>query len=108
MTIAEARQFFNDLICERLAQIPPVSNTQPPSDILNVDDALSFLASQGCYLTRGSLYNATAGGKIPCRRIGKKLSFSRVELTVWVESKVRQSARQFDAALTIAASARRK
>lgn len=108
LTIGEARQFFDGLISSRLTQVVKLNTTPPTSEVLDLDGAVAYLYDLGYFITKNALYNFTTTGRIPCRRMGRRLVFNRTELTLWVESKVKQSPRQSDAALLVAKSATRK
>ncbi|MCK3682802.1 helix-turn-helix domain-containing protein [Maribellus sp. YY47] len=65
----------------------PALVVEPP-DRMTVDQAIKFLTENGVPLGKGMLYNLTAGGKIPCSRLGKRLVFSRKNLMSWIESQI--------------------
>lgn len=35
-------------------------------------------------LSRNSVYDAAGRGEIPCRRVGRRLLFSRMALVIWL------------------------
>lgn len=105
LTIGQARQMIDGLIAERLK---PLSKPEAPKpDIMGIDEALQFLSENGCFISKNAVYNLTATGRIPCRKFGKRLNFSRKELSAWVDSNTTRKD-SGDEALTIAESARRK
>jgi len=105
LTIGQARQMINGLILERLK---PLSKPEAPKhDIMGINDALIFLSENGYFISKNAIYNLTGTGRIPCRKFGKRLNFSRKELAAWVESNTTR--RNSDStALTIAESANKK
>lgn len=113
LTLGQARDFFNGLISEKFQSFTTQSHTPPStaSDIMRADDALAYLHELGYFISKNALYNFTSAGRIPCRRIGKCLNFSRKELATWVAGNAIQKKAVADAAsesLAIAQSARRK
>jgi len=111
MTIGDARQFIGALISEKLKTINTSAPITTPSDIMNADNALAYLHELGYFISKNSLYNLTHLGKVPCQRIGKRLSFSRQALATWVADNAIQKKAAADAAtasLALAQSARRK
>lgn len=59
-------------------QTPNVMQTEP--DLLNVNEAATFLN-----LAKPTIYGLVCQSKIPCMKKGKKLYFSRQELTDWLK-----------------------
>ncbi len=56
--------------------------TPAQSDLLGIEEA--------CQITgwrKPTIYKKSFLGEIPCSRMGKRLVFSRKELTVWLQSK---------------------
>ena len=105
LTIGQARQMIDGLISERLKPLPELEVPKP--DIMGINDALDFLSENGCFISKGAVYNLTASGRIPCRKLGKRLNFSRKELSAWIESNT--TYRNSDGeALILAESARKK
>lgn len=49
------------------------------SDVMTAAEVGEFLR-----LSRNSVYEAAARGEIPCRRVGRRLVFSRTALVVWL------------------------
>lgn len=65
---------------ETKPEIPQVS------DNLNVEDALIFLRDNGYPTSKAKLYKLTSTDRIPYKKYGIKLVFSRKELLQWAES----------------------
>ena len=81
----------------------------PKSDVMNIDDAIVFLKENGLPITKKSLYNKTFYGTIPFRHEGKRLAFSRKELSQWIDSRTTSPGdSKANAALTLTESARKK
>jgi excisionase family DNA binding protein len=57
----------------------PAAQNSPFDDILCADDVAAWLK-----VDRKTVYNAAARGKIPHRRLGKRLLFSRAALVSWL------------------------
>lgn len=108
MTIGQAKEMIGNLISAELGRISvPKAPKQP--DIMNINDALLFLKENGKPMTRKSLYSKTFHKTIPFMRIGRTLAFSRKQLIDYIESNtVIPNSSKADAALTLAASARKK
>lgn len=49
------------------------------TDFMNLKEAAQFLR-----VSTSVIYQLNARKKIPCRKIGRKIIFSRSELTAWV------------------------
>lgn len=107
LTLGQARQFFDGLISEQLERLTPQQSERPRHDIMNIGDAIEHLSELGYFLKKGTLYNLVANDAVPYRKVGKRLVFSRSQLTEWVGSKAGECP-QADASLIIARSARRK
>ena len=58
--------------------VPP-STTAP--DVMTTSEVATFLR-----LDRKTVYLAAARGEIPCRRIGRRILFSRRALVAWLEA----------------------
>ncbi len=57
------------------------------NDALTKDQALQFLTANGYPLSSSTFYQKTATNEIPCRRIGKRLLFSRQQLQLFINEK---------------------
>lgn len=53
-------------------------------DNLSLPAAVEYLRELGYITTVKSLYGRTSTGTIPCRKVGRRLIFSRKELAEWV------------------------
>lgn len=74
-----------EAIIPRLAEHQKQMSASKPKENLSLPEAMEFLAEMGVPTTRSNLYNLTFRGKIPYRKIGRKIVFSRQELLQWVE-----------------------
>lgn len=87
-----------DLIDARLSNIEtlllgikhPDPKVDIVSDSLTKDQALHFLKENGLPMKTGQFYSLTSTGKIPAKRIGKRLVLSRNDLKNWLISKTVQ------------------
>lgn len=77
---------------------------QPQSDRIFIDEVMNITG-----LKRSSIYQLTCSGKLPHKRQGKRLIFSRKEILNYIESKVyvKPDPRQEAAALLSAAAGKR-
>lgn len=97
------------IIQEEVAKaIPEVNNPKEEIDTITLITALALLSEHGYPMSKAKLYKLTASEKIPCRKFGQKLVFSRKELLEWAESKTKPKGDKQDVLLNIARSARRK
>jgi len=55
------------------------------NDRMLMDEAIEFLKENGRPTSKSTLYKESSLGWIPCKRIGKRLVFSRKELKTWIE-----------------------
>lgn len=56
------------------------------SDSISMEDALIFLRDNGYPTSKAKLYKLTSTDRIPYKKYGIKLVFSRKELLQWAES----------------------
>ncbi len=61
-------------------QKPATGSPSELKDLLDIDEAASFLI-----LKKPTIYGLVCHSKIPCMKKGKKLYFSRQELTEWLK-----------------------
>lgn len=71
-------------IIPNLCQFKPQPN-EP--EVLNADEALSFLADNGYPMQKSFLYQCSHENSIPYRKRGKRLIFYRNELKEWLISR---------------------
>jgi excisionase family DNA binding protein len=57
------------------------TDERTPRDAISADDVADMLG-----MDRKSIYNAANRGQIPCRRVGRKLLFSRTAVLAWLQS----------------------
>lgn len=82
-----------DLIMAELSEIRMEIQSLKPIERLSISDnltkeqAIQFLAENGLPMKEGQFYLLTSTGRIPSKRIGKRLVLSRKELKIWLESK---------------------
>ena len=103
----EAKQVFSDIAADLISKLLPKEPDTQVSDTANIDDAIDYLNSLGYLITKNSLYNLTASKSIPFRKIGRRVVFSRSELSTWVAKKT-TSGSPVDTSIILAESARRK
>lgn len=73
-----------------IQSLKPIERPSIISDSLTKEQAIQFLAENGLPMKDGQFYSLTSTGKIPAKRIGKRLVLSRKELKMWLESKTVQ------------------
>ncbi len=79
-----------EAIIPRLAEHQRKANEKPTKENLTMVEAIEYLNGLGFPTTRSAIYNLVFKGKIPHRKIGKRIVFSRAELTEWVESRTQR------------------
>jgi hypothetical protein len=88
-TQSELRQYIreaiNDIIPLLEEHLKKVSERKPKENLTPVE-ALEYLSELGFRTTRSSLNNFIFRKKIPYRKIGKRVVFTRQELLQWVEN----------------------
>lgn len=60
----------------------------PVRDVISLTEAVAFLNESGYPTGKGTIYKLTSANKIPYKKYGNKLMFSRKELQVWVQGQV--------------------
>lgn len=63
------------------ARTEPSEARQDPAEVLTADEVAAMLR-----LDRKTVYDYAGRGEIPCRRIGKRMLFSREALALWLGS----------------------
>lgn len=97
------------IIQEEVAKaIPEIHNPQEEIDTITLTKALTLLSEHGYPISKARLYKLTATEKVPCRKFGQKLVFSRKDLLAWAENQTKQKGDHSEVLLNVARSARRK
>lgn len=78
------------------------------TDILTIDDAVTFLGEHGLPTKKRHIYNLVTNNRIPYRKRGRYLNFSKQELLAWLDARTVEGGQHNNPALTIAKSAMRK
>ena len=78
LTVSEMRLLFREELQEVLAQLPPVEGV-PQEDLLTTRGACQLLN-----IAISTLYGLVHQQAIPCMKRGRRLYFSKKELTKWV------------------------
>lgn len=60
---------------------PSNDESAPIGDVLDIDEAAELLR-----ISRDTLYNEVAGNRVPHRRLGKLIRFSRAALIRWLDA----------------------
>lgn len=80
LKISELEQIICSSVQKCLNSTP--QPTQPAqSDLIGIDEACSITG-----WLKPTIYKKSFLGEIPCSRMGKRLVFSRKELTVWMQT----------------------
>ena len=75
----ELHDVIMNCVKEAISEIQ--TSVPPPSDRIGLKEAMDITG----YL-KSSIYKRSMTGAIPCQKFGKRLVFSRKELTAWMES----------------------
>ncbi len=54
------------------------------NDRMLMDEAIEFLRENGRPTSKSTIYKESSLGWIPCKRVGKRLVFSRERLSAWI------------------------
>ena len=76
----ELSKLIENSIRKVLAENQKPANDQPIQDFLNIEQASTFLN-----LAKATVYTLTSAGKIPVIKKGKRLYFTKLELTEWLK-----------------------
>jgi hypothetical protein len=101
----ELREMLNQVLAEFL---PKNQAKASLPDNINLDSAIDLLKEYGYPTSKAKIYQLTALEKLPHRKYGNKLVFSRKELLLWAESQSRRVGNHSEVVLTLAKSARLK
>ncbi len=75
-------------IYEKLARIEAAlcspAQEAPKNDTMLMDEAIEFLEENGRPTSKSTIYKESSLGWIPCKRVGKRLVFSRERLSAWI------------------------
>ena len=104
-TPEELKAIVNEAVPELL---PRVNTKIVPPDTITLSTTLSLLDEQGFPTSKAKIYKLTSAGKMPHRKYGNKLVFSRKEVLEWANGQTKSKETSSDSILFIARSARRK
>ncbi len=74
---------------------------------LSIDDALEYLSSEGCIITKSTLYKKLSAGEIPYRKPGRRVALRISDLNKFVSEYPTQKS-NLEAAKLLVRSARTK
>lgn len=86
MTREEFKQLLKDAVREVMAE-NTANRQETKKEWLSLSEAVECLSELGYNTTEGNIYQLRSRGAIPYARTNGKLSFSRTELTKWVDSR---------------------
>jgi len=104
-TPEELKAIVNEAVSELL---PRVNTKIVPPDTITLSTTLSLLDEQGFPTSKAKIYKLTSAGKMPHRKYGNKLVFSRKEVLAWANGQTKSKEISSDSILFIARSAKRK
>lgn len=84
----ELKAIIRDVLSEQ--KEPTVTGVQ--SDNINLSRAIELLTEWGYPTSKAKIYKLTSTDAMPYRKYGNKLIFSRVELSKWVDTQIKQKA----------------
>jgi len=78
----QLKSIVQDAVRKAISEVPApsVDPSAGNGDLLSIDDAMVLLN-----LAKPTIYGLVCQSKIPCMKKGKKLYFSRQELTTWIK-----------------------
>lgn len=77
-------------------------------ELITLDEAVVLLKENGFPTAKGTIYKLTSADKIPYKKYGNKLMFSRKELLTWMQSQVVNVTDTSDVAITLAKDVRKR
>jgi len=89
----------------RAFNLKPVQPQIP--DTCDLTEACEHLHQLGYKIPKSAVYKRSSTNEIPCRRIGRRLIFSRLELQDWLNTQLEKKP-LYNASLELAKSAQRK
>lgn len=91
LTIAEFREIIREEIRNVLGETPVRSIASASEDFMNIKQASSFTQ-----IAVATIYDYTHKKKIPFSKVGKKLIFSKKELTEWIKNHRKQTKNEIE------------
>lgn len=88
------RRDLSDLIKDAVADVLPEKKCVQDTiqNVINVDQAVSYLNKQGYPIKKSTLYKMTSKGSIPFYRWGRrKILFKPEELNEWIRAKIKKA-----------------
>lgn len=97
------------IIQEEVAKAKQESVThQEEVDAVSLEGAVCFLEEQGYPVSKARIYKLTSSNRIPYKKFGHKLVFSKRELLGWAEGSTRIKNDRDEVVKTLAESAKQK
>jgi excisionase family DNA binding protein len=93
MNQEDLRAEIKNCLRESIEEIKKLPAPEPLPDKINLTDAMQLTG-----LKKSALYKMTMDGTIPHLKYGKRLIFSRKELTTWMEKRTVRNATNEEAA----------
>jgi predicted DNA-binding transcriptional regulator AlpA len=87
LTPVAVPELVNLIACEVEARLHRVEHNEPPQDRVDFDEARIILGTKEKPVSKSQLYKLSMQNKVPVKRFGKRLVFSRKELNDWMESR---------------------
>ena len=104
LTPVAVPELVNLIACAVEARLNRVEHQEPLPDRISLHEATLITGS-----SKSQIYKQTMNGDIPFQKFGKRLVFSRKELTEWVESRTISTPSAVDLmADSLAASAKKR
>lgn len=94
MSYLELKAAIKDSIRESLAEIKAIPDLPEKPDRCSFQDMLEITGS-----SKGQGYKLTSTGEVPHQKFGKRLVFSRREITAWMEDRTTRKISPFDQAV---------
>ncbi len=79
LQVSEAALAIRQIVAEEIARALATAQTPPRREGMNAEEVAEFLG-----VDRKTVYEYANRGRIPCRKLGKRLLFSRQALVAWL------------------------
>lgn len=102
--IVISREDLVDIIKEAFGTFIGIFKTSPiePPDSIDLDSTIELLKEHGFHISKAKIYKLTSADKIPYRKYGNRLLFSRKDIIAWAQGLVETKPDQSDTLLALA------
>lgn len=90
LNISDLETVVRKMVSETLTEARNLPLPEPKPDNLTIDQAVEFLNQQGYPVKKSQLYKESHLNNVPKQYIGKRLLFSRKQLSEWLNGRITQ------------------